>query len=134
MHTHRSRAAVIGLGLLSLIGILTVLVAIPAALWTFGGNPLPDHLPSIAEATARLGSPDAGALFLGTLKLLGVASEFGLVRVPEMNMSSTNTIVTILIVMATVPLFAAILRVPFSIVAPMILMVCAIGVACWGHI
>ena len=40
MHTHRSRAAVIGLGLLSLIGILTVLVAIPAALWTFGGNPL----------------------------------------------------------------------------------------------
>lgn len=31
------------------------------------------------------------------------------------------------IVMATVPLFAAILRVPFSIVAPMILMVCAIG-------
>lgn len=73
MHTHRSRAAVIGLGLLSLIGILTVLVAIPAALWTFGGNPLPDHLPSIAEATARLGSPDDGALFLGILKLLGWA-------------------------------------------------------------
>lgn len=33
----------------------------------------------------------------------------------------------LVIVMATVPLFAAILRVPFSIVAPMILMVCAIG-------
>jgi putative tricarboxylic transport membrane protein len=33
----------------------------------------------------------------------------------------------LLIVLCTVPLFAAILRVPFSIVAPMILMVCAIG-------
>ncbi|MNE83836.1 Tripartite tricarboxylate transporter TctA family protein [compost metagenome] len=29
--------------------------------------------------------------------------------------------------LSTVPLFAAILRIPFSIVAPMILMVCAIG-------
>ena len=38
----------------------------------------------------------------GTLKCLGVAAEYGLVRVPEMNMSSTNTIVTILIVMITV--------------------------------
>jgi TctA family transporter len=33
----------------------------------------------------------------------------------------------LLIVLSTVPLFAAILRIPFSIVAPMILMVCAIG-------
>ena len=33
----------------------------------------------------------------------------------------------LIIVMATVPLFAAILRIPFSIIAPMILMVCAIG-------
>lgn len=33
----------------------------------------------------------------------------------------------LLIVMATVPLFAAILRIPFSIIAPMILMVCAVG-------
>ncbi|WP_333906965.1 tripartite tricarboxylate transporter permease [Delftia acidovorans] len=38
-----------------------------------------------------------------------------------------GNIAGLLIVMATVPLFAAILRVPFSIVAPMILMVCAIG-------
>ncbi|MES2185474.1 MAG: tripartite tricarboxylate transporter permease [Pseudomonadota bacterium] len=33
----------------------------------------------------------------------------------------------LLIVLSTVPLFAAILRIPFSIVAPMILMVCAVG-------
>jgi hypothetical protein len=33
----------------------------------------------------------------------------------------------LIVVLSTVPLFAAILRVPFSIVAPMILMVCAIG-------
>ncbi len=38
-----------------------------------------------------------------------------------------GNIVGLIIVMSTVPLFAAILRVPFSIVAPMILMVCAIG-------
>ncbi|EZP56668.1 tripartite tricarboxylate transporter permease [Delftia sp. RIT313] len=38
-----------------------------------------------------------------------------------------GNIAGLIIVMATVPLFAAILRVPFSIVAPMILMVCAIG-------
>ena len=33
----------------------------------------------------------------------------------------------LLIVLSTVPLFAAILRIPFSIIAPMILMVCAVG-------
>lgn len=38
----------------------------------------------------------------GVTKFLTFLSEYGLVRVPEMNMSSTNTIVTILIVMATV--------------------------------
>ena len=36
------------------------------------------------------------------MKVLGILSEYGVVRVPEMNMSSTNTIVTILLVMATV--------------------------------
>lgn len=38
-----------------------------------------------------------------------------------------GNIAGLLIVMSTVPLFAAILRVPFSIVAPMILMICAVG-------
>jgi hypothetical protein len=38
----------------------------------------------------------------GTVKVLTMLAERGLVVVPEMNMSSTNTIVTILIVMGTV--------------------------------
>jgi TctA family transporter len=38
-----------------------------------------------------------------------------------------GNIAGLVIVLATVPLFAAILRIPFSIVAPMILMVCAVG-------
>lgn len=71
MHTARSRAAVISSGLLSLVGILIVLVGIPAALWIFGGNPLPNHLPSIAEITARLASPDDGTLFMGILTIVG---------------------------------------------------------------
>ncbi len=32
-----------------------------------------------------------------------------------------------ILVLATVPLFASILRIPFSIIAPIIIMVCAIG-------
>jgi len=37
-----------------------------------------------------------------SVKILSVLAQYGWVRVPEMNMTSTNTIVTILIVMATV--------------------------------
>jgi ABC-type lipoprotein release transport system permease subunit len=51
---------------------------------------------------ALIGGLGGYLLAQGTLKLLGLASEYGLVRVPEMNMSSTNTIATILIVMVTV--------------------------------
>jgi putative tricarboxylic transport membrane protein len=36
----------------------------------------------------------------------------------------------LIMVLATVPLFAAILRIPFSIIAPMIVVVCAIGAYC----
>jgi putative tricarboxylic transport membrane protein len=38
-----------------------------------------------------------------------------------------GNIVGLIVVLTTVPLFAAILRVPFSIVAPVILVICAIG-------
>jgi hypothetical protein len=51
---------------------------------------------------ALIGGLGGYLLAQGTLKVLGVAAEYGLVRVPEMNMSSTNTIATILIVMVTV--------------------------------
>jgi TctA family transporter len=36
-------------------------------------------------------------------------------------------IVGLIVVLSTVPLFAAILRIPFSIIAPLILVICAIG-------
>ncbi len=51
---------------------------------------------------ALIGGLGGYLLAQGTLKALGAAAEYGLLRVPEMNMSSTNTIATILIVMATV--------------------------------
>jgi putative tricarboxylic transport membrane protein len=38
-----------------------------------------------------------------------------------------GNIVGLIVVLTTVPLFAAILRIPFSIVAPVILVICAIG-------
>ena len=38
-----------------------------------------------------------------------------------------GNVVSLIVVLATVPLFAAILRIPFSIIAPVIIVVCAIG-------
>jgi putative tricarboxylic transport membrane protein len=38
-----------------------------------------------------------------------------------------GNVVSLIVVLATVPLFAAILRIPFSIIAPVIVMVCTIG-------
>ena len=38
-----------------------------------------------------------------------------------------SNIVGLVIVLSTVPLFAAILRIPFSIIAPVIVVVCAVG-------
>lgn len=38
-----------------------------------------------------------------------------------------GNVVSLIVVLSTVPLFAAILRIPFSIVAPLIVIVCAIG-------
>jgi len=76
-------------------------------IYTFSALGLaPKHVATLffAESMvyALIGGLGGYLLAQGTLKLLGIAAEFGLVRVPEMNMSSTNTIVTILIVMATV--------------------------------
>ena len=38
-----------------------------------------------------------------------------------------SNVVGLVIVLSTVPLFAAILRIPFSIIAPIIIVICAIG-------
>ncbi len=76
-------------------------------IYTFSALGLaPKHVATLffAESMvyALIGGLGGYLLAQGTLKCLGVAAEYGLVRVPEMNMSSTNTIVTILIVMITV--------------------------------
>lgn len=76
-------------------------------IYTFSALGLaPKHVATLffAESMvyALIGGLGGYLLAQGTLKILSIASEYGLVRVPEMNMSSTNTIVTILIVMVTV--------------------------------
>lgn len=38
-----------------------------------------------------------------------------------------GNVVSLIVVLATVPLFASILRIPFSIIAPIIIMICSIG-------
>ena len=76
-------------------------------IYTFSALGLaPPHVASLFFAEAMVYSVIGGLggylIAQGTLKVLTVAADFGLVRVPEMNYSSTNAIVTILIVMATV--------------------------------
>jgi hypothetical protein len=76
-------------------------------IYTFSALGLaPKHVATLffAESTvfSLLGGMGGYLLAQGTLKILTVLADYGWVVVPEMNMSSTNTIVTILIVMATV--------------------------------
>ena len=56
-------------------GALVVLVGLlaggPIALLAFAGNPLPDHLPTLAEVGTALTSRDDGQLFLRALALVG---------------------------------------------------------------
>jgi hypothetical protein len=61
---------------------------------------------SEAIVYALIGGMGGYLLAQGVVRLLTTLAEYGWVRVPEMNVSSTNTIVTILIVMATVLLSA----------------------------
>ncbi|MGC5031472.1 LysM peptidoglycan-binding domain-containing protein [Micromonospora sp. DT229] len=57
------------------IGALVVLVGLlvggPIALLAFAGNPLPDHVPTLAEIGTTLTSRDDGQLFLRALALVG---------------------------------------------------------------
>jgi hypothetical protein len=76
-------------------------------IYTFSALGLaPRHVGTLFFAEAMVYSLIGGMggylLAQGILKALTVLADFGWVRVPEMNMSSTNTIVTILIVMITV--------------------------------
>jgi len=76
-------------------------------IYTFSALGLaPPHVASLFFAEALVYSVIGGMggylIAQGSMKLLTVAASFGLLRVPEMNYSSTNAIVTILIVMVTV--------------------------------
>ncbi len=76
-------------------------------IYTFSALGLaPPHVASLFFAEALVYSVIGGLggylIAQGTMKILAFLATYGLVQVPEMNYSSTNAIVTILIVMATV--------------------------------
>ena len=76
-------------------------------IYTFSALGLaPPHVASLFFAEALVYSVIGGMggylIAQGTMKILTVLASYGLLQVPEMNYSSTNAIVTILIVMATV--------------------------------
>ncbi len=73
MPGHRTRTGTVARGVLALLGILAVLVVIPTALWTLGGNPLPTSIPPVDQLWQMATTDTDGTLFLGTLKLLGWA-------------------------------------------------------------
>ncbi|MFC4109704.1 LysM peptidoglycan-binding domain-containing protein [Micromonospora zhanjiangensis] len=60
-------------GLTALVVLIGLLGGAPVALVAFAGNPLPDHLPGLAELGRLLTSRDDGQLFLRALALLGWA-------------------------------------------------------------
>ncbi|MFF0149768.1 LysM peptidoglycan-binding domain-containing protein [Micromonospora sp. NPDC005203] len=68
----RTGRVLTGLGALAVLCAL--LVGAPIALLAFAGNPLPDHLPTVAEIGTALTSRDDGQLFL---RALAVAGWFG---------------------------------------------------------
>jgi nucleoid-associated protein YgaU/DNA-binding SARP family transcriptional activator len=61
-----------GLGALILLALL--LVGLPVALWTVGGSPLPDAVPSWNQVVSTLTHPDVtGSVLLGTVKIVAWA-------------------------------------------------------------
>ncbi|MEH0842474.1 LysM peptidoglycan-binding domain-containing protein [Micromonospora sp. CPCC 205711] len=55
----------------SLVVLVALLAGAPVALLAFAGNPLPDHLPSLAAVGTALTSRDDGQLFLRALAVVG---------------------------------------------------------------
>ncbi|MFF5176817.1 LysM peptidoglycan-binding domain-containing protein [Micromonospora sp. NPDC000316] len=55
----------------ALVVLCALVVGAPIALLAFAGNPLPDHLPTLAEVGTALTSRDDGQLFLRALALAG---------------------------------------------------------------
>ncbi|OYX12651.1 MAG: tricarboxylate transporter [Rhizobiales bacterium 32-66-8] len=71
------------------------------------------------------GSPTA-AVLLGGLLIWGLQPG-PLLFVEQIASIYLGNIAGLLVVLTTVPLFAAILRIPFSVIAPVILVICAVG-------
>ncbi|MEU0961113.1 LysM peptidoglycan-binding domain-containing protein [Micromonospora aurantiaca] len=65
------RAGQVLTGLGALVVLVGVLAGGPVALLAFAGNPLPDHLPTLAEVDTALTSRDDGQLFLRALAVVG---------------------------------------------------------------
>ncbi|MFG1675130.1 LysM peptidoglycan-binding domain-containing protein [Micromonospora sp. NPDC049282] len=65
------RAGQVLTGLGALVVLVGVLAGGPVALLAFAGNPLPDHLPTLAEMGTALTSRDDGQLFLRALAVVG---------------------------------------------------------------
>lgn len=65
------RAGQVLTGLGALVVLVGVLAGGPVALLAFAGNPLPDHLPTLAEVGTALTSRDDGRLFLRALAVVG---------------------------------------------------------------
>lgn len=74
VHSAVRRTGRVLTGLGALVVLCAVVVGAPVALLAFAGNPLPDHVPSLAEVGATLTSRDDGQLFL---RALAVAGWFG---------------------------------------------------------
>ncbi|NGM16383.1 LysM peptidoglycan-binding domain-containing protein, partial [Verrucosispora sp. CWR15] len=55
----------------ALVVLIGLLVGGPIALLAFAGNPLPDHVPTLAEIGTTLTSRDDGQLFLRALAIMG---------------------------------------------------------------
>ena len=60
--------------LFAAILLLGIVVGAPIALWVFGRDLLPDHVPSRTEVGAFFTQRDTGALFLGALVLIGIVA------------------------------------------------------------
>ncbi|RIV38871.1 LysM peptidoglycan-binding domain-containing protein [Micromonospora radicis] len=65
------RAGRVLTGFGALVVLVGLLVGGPIALLAFAGNPLPDHVPTLAEIGTTLTSRDDGQLFLRALALAG---------------------------------------------------------------
>ncbi|MEV4627926.1 LysM domain-containing protein [Micromonospora sp. NPDC049523] len=58
-------------GFCSLLILVGLIAGAPIALLAFAGNPLPDHVPTLAEVGSTLTSRDDGQLFLRALAIVG---------------------------------------------------------------